>query len=88
MSNKGKDLGGIRSVDDIKDRCRVDDVTGCWIWAGALVHGKAPRVWVPGLGAVSMSRALQVVHFGPPPAGKRTLMPTCGGCTEPATSST
>ena len=31
--------------DQLKDRCRVDEITGCWMWAGALSEGKYPRVW-------------------------------------------
>ena len=23
---------GVYTMDDVKDRCKVDDLTGCWIW--------------------------------------------------------
>lgn len=36
---KGADLGGIRSVETLQLRCRVDDITGCWTWAGAAPCG-------------------------------------------------
>lgn len=39
----GTYLGGIRSVEDIRQRCRVDDETGCWHWGLAFVQG-APSV--------------------------------------------
>lgn len=34
------------TLDDIKDRCRIDD-DGHWIWTGALSQGKWPRIWAP-----------------------------------------
>lgn len=41
--NKGADLGGIRTVEDLRLRCAIDDVTGCWLWRGAISDG-APKV--------------------------------------------
>lgn len=35
----GTDLGGIRTVNDLRDRCHVDDITGCWIWKHAAPQG-------------------------------------------------
>jgi len=34
------------TLDDIKDRCRIDEDTGCWIWTGAK-SGGWPRIWAP-----------------------------------------
>ena len=39
-------------IDKIKDRCRIDTFTGCWVWAGALSPSnggktKQPRLWAP-----------------------------------------
>lgn len=31
---------GVRSIESIRERCRIDDVTGCWDWAWGL-SGKA-----------------------------------------------
>jgi hypothetical protein len=39
----GTYLGGIRSVEDLRQRCRVDEDTGCWHWGMSVVQG-APRV--------------------------------------------
>lgn len=76
---------GIRTVADIKDRCRVDEFTGCWLWAGAK-KGTAPRPWIPGVGATSMTMALQLVIHGTKPTPKRMLVPTCHNvqCCNPA----
>ena len=81
----GKQLGGIRSIDDIKARSRIDDITSCWLWAGAMKNS-APRVWLPGFGVVSMARALQIVQFGTTPTNSRMLIPTCNrvNCGNPA----
>lgn len=44
MTHKpGTDLGGVRSVAALMDRCRVDPITGCWIWALSK-HAGIPRV--------------------------------------------
>lgn len=43
--NKGHYMGGIRSLSDLKDRCRVCDETGCWLWAQCMTNG-APKVWL------------------------------------------
>lgn len=29
---KGTYLGGVNSLDALRDRCHVDDATGCWCW--------------------------------------------------------
>ena len=31
----------------IKDRCRIDEITGCWIWTGAMAKGGYPRIYAP-----------------------------------------
>lgn len=33
-------------MDDIKGRCRIDELTGCWLWVGAKSEGW-PRIWAP-----------------------------------------
>lgn len=68
---------GIRTIEDLKLRCRIDDITGCWVWGGAYHSGSA-RVWLPGLGPMSMGFALQYVRHGTRPTTKRQLIPMCG----------
>lgn len=36
----------MRTLDEILGRCKVDDITGCWIWSGAVSNG-FPRVYGP-----------------------------------------
>lgn len=33
-------------MNNIKGRCRIDEITGCWIWMGALSNGY-PRIYAP-----------------------------------------
>lgn len=37
---------GVRTLEDIRLRCVIDDIRGCWIW-GAAVDNGSPRVWLP-----------------------------------------
>jgi hypothetical protein len=46
MSTKGM-VFGIQTINDIKDRCRVDEETGCWIWTGAFSDRRTPTVSIP-----------------------------------------
>lgn len=40
-------MSGVRTISDIKDRCTVDDITGCWHWRGARNGQHAPSLWFP-----------------------------------------
>ncbi|MFP5467912.1 MAG: hypothetical protein ACLGG8_10365 [Gammaproteobacteria bacterium] len=35
----------MKTVDDIKGRCVVDTITGCWIWRGAVSREGQARIW-------------------------------------------
>ena len=37
-------MKGILSLEDLRQRCRIDSETGCWLWAGAL-SANTPRAW-------------------------------------------
>lgn len=65
---------GIKTIADLKLRCRIDDETGCWLWAGA-VKATSARVWLPGIGPTSMTAALQVLQHGTRPTSDRMLVP-------------
>jgi hypothetical protein len=39
----GTYLGGIRTLEDLRERCVIDADTGCWHWRMAITQG-APRV--------------------------------------------
>jgi len=42
---KGQYLGGIRTLADLKARCHVDDVTGCWNFRGSCSKSGQPMIW-------------------------------------------
>lgn len=42
-----KNIRGIRSLQDLRDRCYVDDVTGCWHWRMSKTVDGIPRVHLP-----------------------------------------
>lgn len=35
----------MKTVDDIKGRCVVDTITGCWLWTGATSLEGQARIW-------------------------------------------
>lgn len=47
---------GVRTIADIKDRCFVDEITGCWHWRGARSGGKTPDVRTPSLWLPALQR--------------------------------
>ena len=38
---------GVRSLEDIRLRCKVDDITGCWLWSLCVGTGGTPKVGIP-----------------------------------------
>lgn len=80
MSNpQGTYLGGVRTLDDLRLRCRVDADTGCWHYGGKERRRQAgavdPRVWVNG-------KCITIQKAGWTLSGKRlkegqTVWPRC-----------
>lgn len=78
---RNKRSDGVRTLEDIRIRCVIDDLTGCWHWAGAMSVSKTrrikpvSRVWLPeGLGngrpaIVTASKAAWVLSGRPLPDG-------------------
>ena len=56
-----KRADGVRTLQDLQDRCRVDPETGCWIWSmaisdnGKIGSSRTPRVSMP-TGVISEKR--------------------------------
>lgn len=38
---------GVRSLEDIRLRCRVDELTECWLWSLCIGSGNTPKVGIP-----------------------------------------
>jgi len=80
---------GINSIEDLKGRCVVDDLTGHWHWKGAFTytgHSVVASVWSPALQrTVSMAKAIGLLMGEPIPEGKLWYRKCgCGDCANPA----
>ena len=51
----------MKTLDEVYGRCRIDEITGCWVWGGALSCG-FPRVYGPDWAATRerMDAALEI----------------------------
>lgn len=50
----GTDLGGIRTIEDIRKRCHIEPGDDCWHWKGAFESRKnLPKLWFPLFGATT-----------------------------------
>lgn len=57
MSHKrGAYLGGIRTLEDLRQRCHIDGETGCWHWRLCINQG-SPNVWLQPPGRDTRVRA-------------------------------
>jgi hypothetical protein len=47
VCRKGDYLGGVRDLEDLRQRCRIDEDKGCWLWGMSCdKNDGAPMVWV------------------------------------------
>ena len=78
----GADLGGIRTLERLRERCRIDEETGCWHWGLAISQG-SPTVCLihPETGVrlkMRGRRAALVLHLGKElPKGHSTYAAAC-----------
>lgn len=82
-----RQAGGVRTLADIKDRCVVDDITGCWHWRSARDSNGVPNMQLPALGrVVSLGVAIGTLTTGQPPARGVVWHCTCETrqCANPA----
>lgn len=78
---------GIRTPADLKLRCIVDPLTGCWDWRGARDGNGRPSLWLPAIGSrVSLGVACAVFATGKRPERGTAWHTTCGSsaCANPA----
>jgi hypothetical protein len=78
---------GIRTLADLKGRCRIDDETGCWRWAAGADGSGRPSLWLPALGRrVTLGIAICVLRTGNAPAPGVSWHCTCAtpNCANPA----
>jgi hypothetical protein len=82
-----KRADGVRTLADIRDRCRIDELTGCWTWTGAVSGNGLGSLWYPALGRVlAISTAIYHLRHGKEKARGTVYRPVCGGkmCANPA----
>ena len=66
--DKGTCMGGVRSIADIRNRCNVDEDTGCWHWKLAMNCG-APHIHFQLAGKTHTMRgrrAVKAIEAGAP----------------------
>lgn len=77
---------GIYTIDDIRARCRIDDITGCWEWSMATASNRqkcsaVPAAWWPAKRrVVTAIRIAYELGRGKPPGAKvwrRCQNPLC-----------
>jgi hypothetical protein len=73
----GTKLHGIRSIEDVRLRCRIDETTGCWIWGMAYRtypdarRNPEPAVWLADLGiCVNGKKAVAILGGRAPKKGQ------------------
>lgn len=78
--------GGVRDLEDLRQRCRIDAETGCWLVRGAR-HKGSVGIWLPQLGkSVSLTYAMAWLLTGKPAPKGHLWVATCGNtaCGNPA----
>lgn len=81
----GKKLNGIRTIQDIMDRSRIDEETGCWNWAYTVRRG-IPRIWCGELQeCINGGAMLHWIKYGRKPPKKQFYYAKCGNtlCVNP-----
>lgn len=71
---------------EIRERCRIDDETGCWLWSGAMssrgpraIGNRTPVVHRPEWNSAgSVLRVVWERHHGTAPAHGQIVWRTCG----------
>lgn len=87
MTTFGANLGGIRSLADIRARCYVDRSSGCWHWRLSTDGQGNPSLWLPGLRKrTSLGVAIAFLATGKPPERGHCWHVTCDtlNCANPA----
>ena len=79
--------GGIRTLEDLRGRCKIDDITGCWNWGMGCDGNGRPSVWMPDLHRrTSLGVAICWIKTGKLPAPGVVWHLTCRNmlCANPA----
>jgi hypothetical protein len=81
----------MRTVDQVRGACRIDEMTGCWAWSGARHSTNGPRIYAPVLPGGEMQsqpgrRAVWQMVTGKAIPERWRVYGTCGNmlCVNPA----
>ena len=78
---------GIYTAEDLMSRCKVEKITGCWMWVGAKDKHGRPSMWIPKLKRVgSLGTIAAVLATGERPKPGTAWHAVCGNrdCANPA----
>jgi hypothetical protein len=78
---------GIRTVADLRDRCRIDTLTNCWVWAHGRNSDGRVSAWIPALQARgSLGTLIAILKTGQRPKPGTAWHPICTtpDCANPA----
>lgn len=67
--------GGIRTIDDLRDRCTIDG--DCWIWQGCATAAGQPSIWVHGGHRLSGGGAVCLLTTGQRSPRGTNWVPMC-----------
>jgi hypothetical protein len=80
-------MSGIRTVEDLLDRCVVDEITGCWRYRGATSPAGEPKIWSAAMGqSVTVGTLIALFTTGAPPGPDQVWRRVCetSCCANPA----
>ena len=77
---KGHDCGGMTTIARLKDRCVIDDETGCWNYNGHKAKSDHTQsLWLPALGkTLSLGAAVGYLTTGKQNSPGKCWAPMCG----------
>ena len=77
-AKKGDNYGGVRCLEALRQRCVIDDITGCWLYPWSRMQN-SPSIWLPAFGkVVTLGRALHYLATGREITGRARYVAMCG----------
>lgn len=86
LRSYGQRNGGVRTLEDLEERCRVDEDTECWHWLGAKNSHQTGMVYLPELRSTKTVVSAALILSGRKPGRGQIGFITCGSpdCCNPA----
>lgn len=82
----GSHIGGIRDLEDLRQRSRIDDETGCWVVQAGRSRGRVCLWLAVAQCSLPLTTAMSWLMTGKGPTDGKLWIPTCGNkaCGNPA----